>query len=736
MIGLRANKLGARVVGLPDILATRRRRSMRFIKLLSAVIILSVVLSAVQLISWNPSGQVLSASALVNVTDNRANLVIEVGDEGAFDEIVAFATAHGIRMPFSSPETGILTLNGKGIGPEFVDALSRLPGVLSISSEKRARTMFTPNDTNVGLQWGLSTVKAYQAWDITRGTQSVVVAVLDTGIDWRHPDLASNMWNDSLGYHGYNFVSSNRDTMDDNTNSYNDAGEWIPDTYTYHGTHVAGVIGAVANNGLGVAGMAQVKLMAVKVMNDSGEGTDTFVASGIRWAVDNGANVITMSLGVDGMSTSLASAVNYASNHGVVMAAASGNSGSSIVSYPAAYPKVIAVGAIDSTSRKASFSNYGDNLDVMAPGVQIYSTQVGGGYQYLSGTSTAAPFVAGVAALMLSINPSLAPVQIGSIINSTAQDIRTTGYDTASGWGIVDAFMAVEQVANPTVTITKHPDYATPNSTFSITWMVSGGDPGIIQGSTLRWGASPASLSQSSAVFTGQTWTTFTVDDVPSLTELGTIYLKAYATVDGTVYESGLLELPVQNPPPDGLFAQFIKDVQTFIFDDLGLFNFLLLLAVLIAIPAIVIAARPKRRRVVYAAPHPQLSQYQPIHVAQTLPPPPPPPPRFEAYVDLVGRDVMPQTIKIYEGTKVVWVNRSWAPPPGIAIRSGRLDQTGEHPDGTFESGLLIAPGDYWSVTFHRAGEYSYYLTGIWKTAKIVVEPYRPGDAAYSYGAS
>jgi hypothetical protein len=87
----------------------------------------------------------------------------------------------------------------------------------------------------------------------------------------------------------------------------------------------------------------------------------------------------------------------------------------------------------------------------------------------------------------------------------------------------------------------------------------------------------------------------------------------------------------------------------------------------------------------------------------------------------------MPPVLKVVEGTKVVWVNRAWAPPPGIAIRSGKVDQAGEHPDGMFQSGLLIAPGDYWSATFHRVGEYEYYLTGIWKTARIIVEPYSPG---------
>jgi len=552
--------------------------------------------------------------------------------------------------------------------------------------------------------------------------------VLDTGIDWTHPDLAANMWNDSSGYHGYNFISNNHLPMDDNINSYNAVGEWDSNTYTYHGTHVAGVVGAVINNNIGVAGIAQVRLMAVKVMNDSGEGTDATVASGIRWAVDNGANIVTMSLGVDGPSTTLQNQIAYASQNGVVTVAASGNGGASMVSYPAAYPSVIAVGSIDSALRRATFSNFGTGLDIMAPGVQIYSTQGGGGYQYLSGTSTAAPHVAGVVALMLSVNPALTPTEVGSVINATATDISRVGYDTATGWGIVDAFRAVEQIAGPTVTITDYPSFAPLNSTVSISWLVSGGNPGNIQRTYIRWGESATSMTQTSSDSTGNTWARFTYDSVQSPDHNATLYIQAVAYVDGALYESDILQLPVHSAPSDGLLAQFMKDVQDFIFNRLGVYNFLLVLAIFIAIPAIAIAARPRRRplQMRVASPSPQLHHYQALQPTQYLPPPPPPPPRFEAYIDLLGHEVMPSVMNVVEGTKVVWVNRQWAPPPGVAIRSGRLDQAGEHPDGMFQSGLLIAPGDYWSATFHKAGTYEYYLTGIWKTAKVIVEPHRP----------
>lgn len=666
--------------------------------------------------------------ALTSIDDTSANLVVEVSTGAAFKAVKSVAERFGAVIEFSSEETGIMSIAGWSDSPEIVSELAALEGVISVSSEHRARAMFTPNDPLMVRQWALDMVNAYEAWDITRGNHSVVIAVLDTGIDWTHPDLAANMWTDEDGYHGYNFISNNRLPMDDNINSYDENGVWVPNTYTYHGTHVAGVASAVINNTVGIAGMAQAQLMAVKVMNESGEGTDTTVSSGIRWAVDHGADIVTMSLGVEGMSLTLTNAINYASSHGVVLIAASGNSGTSTVSYPAAYPVVISVGAVDETGHRASFSNYGTGLDVMAPGVQIYSTQVGPSYQYLSGTSTAAPFVAGVVAMMLTVNPYLTPREVSATLNATARDVSIPGYDTSTGWGIVDAFRAVAQVSEPRVTITEYPEYAPINGTISVTWTVTGGQPGVIAGTYLMWGESPSALDRSSATFPGRTPALFTVDNVTSLEYNGTLYLRAFATVDGTEYVSELLALPVHEPIPDGLFAQFLHEVEKFIFEDLGVVNFVILMAVLVAVPIIIVAARPRRRqaRASYSAPDVELERLQALPSSQYLPPPPPPPPRYEAYVDLLGHEIMPPTIRVVEGTKVVWVNRSWAPPPGISIKSGRLDEDGEHPDGMFQSGLLIAPGDYWSAIFHRAGEYEYYVTGIWKRGRIVVEAYRP----------
>jgi subtilisin family serine protease len=708
----------------------RVRKTICMRSIVVSAVLAVIIVSLAGLPDASPGGApaLACASAEITITDADANVVVSTASYESFEAVLALARWEGIEVVFSDHASGIVSLSHEASAEPVLSLLASQEGVRSISSEKKARATFVPNDPSLNLQWGLDAVNAYEAWDITGGSHEVVVAILDTGIDWTHPDIAPNIWSDSDGYHGYNFIANNRIPMDDNVNSY-DGNVWVPGTNTYHGTHVAGVVGAAMNNGIGVAGISQVRLMAVKVMNESGEGTDSTVASGIHWAVDHGAHIITMSLGVEGTSSVLSNAVADASESNVVMVAASGNSGSSLVSYPAAYPAVIAVGAVDNTLLRASFSNYGAGLDIMAPGVMIYSTQGGGAYyQNLAGTSTAAPFVAGVAALMLTMNPALTPVEIGLHINSTATDISRAGYDTMTGWGIVDAFSAVERVSDPTLTFVQYPEYAGYNSTFSISWMVSGGDPGVIETTYIRWGLDPLSLVNTSANFSGTTWAVFSANGVNAPGYNTTMYVRAYAIVDGVEYESILLEVPVREPVPDNILTQFLRDVQNFIFNDLGIYNFLLLVGFIIAIPAIALALRPKKRRVTtsyYSAP----AQSTAAAPQTYLPPPPPPPPRFEAYVDLMGQDVMPKVLKVVEGTKVVWINRSWAPPPGISVRSGRFDSDGEHPDGVFQSGMLVAPGDYWSATFHRPGVYEYYLTGVWKTAKIIVEAYSPGGS-------
>jgi subtilisin family serine protease len=207
-------------------------------------------------------------------------------------------------------------------------------------------------------------------------------------------------------------------------------------------------VGACSNNGLGIAGMApNVRLMPVKVLDDSGSGGYDAVAAGIEYAVDNGAKIINLSLGGSSPSNTMYNAVRYAYDHNVLVLAAAGNyaqSGNPIV-YPAAYDEAMAVAATDSGDNHASFSEYHPYVEIAAPGVSIYSTVNNGGYQYLSGTSMATPHVAGLAALIWSMAPGYTANQIRAAINASAVDLGAAGRDDYYGYGRIDAFNALDE---------------------------------------------------------------------------------------------------------------------------------------------------------------------------------------------------------------------------------------------------------------------------------------------------
>ena len=281
-----------------------------------------------------------------------------------------------------------------------------------------------PNDPELSKQWGLSKIEADWAWNTTVGSHSILVAVVDTGIDWHHPDLASNYV--ALGY---DWVNNDPYPMDDNG----------------HGTHCAGVIGATINNSIGIAGLAQVRIMAEKALDASGTGSSSELAKAIVHAVNQGANIISCSWGSSAESTVLHEAVTYAHEHGVLVVAAAGNAATNVKHYPAAYDEVVAVAATDELDNPASFTDYGDWVKVAAPGVNIYSTVLGGTYAYMSGTSMATPFVSGVAALIWSRFPNMTRDQVWAQVQYTADDLGAPGFDVYYGFGRVNARKAVEQ---------------------------------------------------------------------------------------------------------------------------------------------------------------------------------------------------------------------------------------------------------------------------------------------------
>jgi subtilisin family serine protease len=311
--------------------------------------------------------------------------------------------------------------------------------VVSIAVNKNARGKKPPKDNpppqpSQVMPWGVSKIKADEAW-VTSTGNGINVMVLDTGIDASHPDLSANVKG------GVNFVPRGRKVY---------PSRWGDDNG--HGTHVAGTIGA-SNNDIGVVGVApDVNLYAVKVLNKEGNGYLSDVVLGIDWAVANGADVINMSLGSTSGSSVLEEAVSNAYNAGVVVVAASGNSGDGDIStnnveYPAKYQSVIAVGASDSSEIAPSWSSDGEEVEVSSPGVGVLSTYLDGGYATGSGTSMASPHVAGAVALLLATNipseyddnanNSWDPSEVRFYLSSNAKDLGTTGYDVVYGNGLV-----------------------------------------------------------------------------------------------------------------------------------------------------------------------------------------------------------------------------------------------------------------------------------------------------------
>jgi len=351
-----------------------------------------------------------------------------------------------------------------------------------------------PNDPLLSTQPNLWNIQAPAAWDALPSMQEVLVAVLDTGVDVNHPDLLDSLWqnageigldangkdkrtngidDDHNGFvddvQGWNFVDGNTNVTDDNG----------------HGTHLAGIIGATVNNAIGIAGIApNARILPVKVLDNTGYGTYAQVAQGIIYATDMGARIINLGFAGLGSSQMLQDAVDYAIAHGVLVVAASGNGGMNTTYYPASYPGVISVGAVDSGLNWAPFSSSNDQVSLVAPGVGIYSTYPGGTYRTFSGTSMASAHVSGVAALLAG-QPQIATADsLRSALLGSAYDLGTPGKDPYFGSGIVHAFDAL--------------GYSGPVLPTPIPWIVPtstiGGPQGVlIQASQDLWGLTQTS---------------------------------------------------------------------------------------------------------------------------------------------------------------------------------------------------------------------------------------------------
>lgn len=289
----------------------------------------------------------------------------------------------------------------------------------------------TPNDPGFSQQYYFTNIRAPMAWEYTTGSPAVILAILDSGIDLTHADL--------IGRYsaGYDFVENDSVPQDENG----------------HGTIVTGIAAAHTNNGVGVAGVNwNAQIMPIRVLDAKGNGSFANVAQAIIWATDQGARVINMSFGGSQYSSVLEDAVDYAVNRGVILVAATGNTGANTVLYPAAFPGVVGVGATDQNNRLAWFSNTGAEVDVVAPGVSIYGLGLANGYTIKSGTSMSAPQVAGFAALLAGLPGMQYSSDVIEKIESSAKDLGTSGWDSQYGYGLIQMGPAIKDLVEGTVT--------------------------------------------------------------------------------------------------------------------------------------------------------------------------------------------------------------------------------------------------------------------------------------------
>jgi thermitase len=316
---------------------------------------------------------------------------------------------HIVELPSQANERAVAQMLRADRHLKFAELDEHVPSAL------------TPNDPYYTKAWHHPKIGSPNAWDYAVGG-GVTIAILDSGADPSHPDLVSNL------VPGYNFYHNNNDTRD----------------MRGHGTRVSGTAAMAGNNLIGGAGVSyQSKIMPIRVSDDNGYASFSTIAKGLVWAADRGARVASISFSRVCGSSTIWSAAQYLRNKGGVVTGAAGNSGSAESLMPSA--TITCVSATDSADNKTSWSSYGSYVDVAAPGAGIYTTNLGGGYSSVSGTSFSAPMTAGVYALMLSANRALSPAQLDSILFSTAVDRGTDGKDNYYGYGRIDAAAAVEK---------------------------------------------------------------------------------------------------------------------------------------------------------------------------------------------------------------------------------------------------------------------------------------------------
>lgn len=391
----------------------------------------------------------LSAGIVMTAPDR---LIVEYESDLAVMTSAASMDGEGIQILDTLPEiqTQVLQVPPEHLNDVYTQ-LQQDPNIKSVAYDVVTEIAGTPNDPYLlsGAQWAPQRLQALDAWQVSTG-QNVVVAIVDSGVDPNHPDLRDRL------IPGYNIYDDNYDTSD----------------RCGHGTHLAGIVAATADNNEGIAGIAHTaRIMPVKVMHAGCGGDYSRMILGIMYAVDHGAQVIVIASGATVDVGSLRNALIYARDRGVVVVAAAGNNNNNVPFYPAAYPEAICVSGTDQNDNRYSMSNFGAHIDIAAPAGGIFSTfwssAAGSTYINMGGTSMAAPHVAGVAALMLAYNQRLTVQEIEQFLSISADDLGEPGQDIYFGAGRVNAWRALMAIgaAQPAPTATPTPTGVPPTPT-------------------------------------------------------------------------------------------------------------------------------------------------------------------------------------------------------------------------------------------------------------------------------
>ncbi|OCA88955.1 S8 family serine peptidase [Pseudobacillus wudalianchiensis] len=400
----------------------------------AAMIGLVIIGSSAMLAPASGKGEVEAAELPKQQAEEKFHGSYEKGELVIqFDHVLTEAERQALYTKYGLTEEDALqnglfanvSLKSKQELSNVAAALRKEAAVKQAEPNYQLERQFKPSDPYYKSQWFHSKINAPKAWDRTRGNSQITVAVIDGGIDSRHSEFKNRL------VYPYNAITSSTVLPVD-----------------HHGTHVAGIIGAAMNSS-GVTGVAPgVKLMPINVFE--GEYADSYtIAEAILYAVDQGADVLNLSLGSYSYTGILEYAANYAVNKGAIVIAAAGNEDTSLPFYPAALSNVIGVSATSAADKITRFSNFGRYINVSAPGQDILSTIAGNSYGYMDGTSMAAPVVSGTAALILSKNPFLSPQQVMQILYKSSVDLGAKSWDSFYGNGRIDAYKALALTPEP-----------------------------------------------------------------------------------------------------------------------------------------------------------------------------------------------------------------------------------------------------------------------------------------------